>query len=299
MDLSWDDLRLFLSVARLGGLRAASASARLSPATLGRRITALERQVGRQLFERSLTGYALTRPGEELLHRAEEVEAAMRGVDRWQEGALGERTVRISAGAFLSQFLSAHIGELWRVDDGILLEFLTTFENLDITRRAADIDFRRERPVERGVARRRLGSVAYALYSGRQRINGVEAGLFVGVTGDASSQPMARWLDAHHGDRVGVRGNDLHAVLRLVASGAGLSVLPCFAGDSDERLIRLGAVIPELGHELWLVTHEEGRHDPAVRKVSQRAAALIQEHAALLAGDRPLPSRKVPASTTR
>ena len=77
--ISWDDLRLFLDVARLGGLSAARATSKRSAATLGRRITALEHQIGEPLFNRSQTGYALSKAGEELLRRAGEVEAAMQG----------------------------------------------------------------------------------------------------------------------------------------------------------------------------------------------------------------------------
>ena len=100
MDFSWDDLRLFLDVARLGGLSAATGTTGLSAATLGRRVTALERQVGEALFHRSQSGYRLTQAGEDLLARAEDVEAAMLSLKRWKDGAIGERVVRVSAGSW-------------------------------------------------------------------------------------------------------------------------------------------------------------------------------------------------------
>src|SRR5690348_18238492 len=110
-DLSWDDLRLFLDVARLGGLSAATATTELSAATLGRRITALERQIGEPLFIRSQQGYALTEAGEELLRRAEDVETAMVSLTRWRDGNVGDAIVRVSAGTWTSAFMSQHIGE--------------------------------------------------------------------------------------------------------------------------------------------------------------------------------------------
>ena len=76
MDLDWNDLKFFLHVARLGGLSQAAETTGLSAATLGRRVTALEHEIGRALFHRSQTGYRLTRAGEDLLAHAEEVEAA-------------------------------------------------------------------------------------------------------------------------------------------------------------------------------------------------------------------------------
>ena len=45
---AWDDLRLFLDVARLGGLSPATVTTGLSAATLGRRVTALEHHIGEE-----------------------------------------------------------------------------------------------------------------------------------------------------------------------------------------------------------------------------------------------------------
>ena len=242
-DLSWDDLRLFLDVARLGGLSAATATTQLSAATLGRRVTALERQIGEPLFVRSQQGYALTEAGEELLRRAEEVETAMVSLTRWRDGNVGDAIVRISAGTWTSAFLSAHIGEIWQVEEGIRVELVTANAKVDIGRRAADLGLRNARPTEAGLAGRQIGKVAHAIYAGRHLINGVQAGMFVGVVGEASVVPSARWLMAHHGDRIGVRGNDPYSVRELVAAGAGLSVFPCFVGDSDKRLVRVASPI--------------------------------------------------------
>lgn len=288
-DFSWDDLKLFLAVARLGGLSAARRSTGVSAATLGRRVTALEKAVGEPLFERLATGYRLTPTGEGLLERAEDVEAAMRGLVAWRQGAVGAAIVRVSAGSWTSAFLSRHIGQLWAVDDRMRLEFVTANMKVDIGRRAADIGIRSARPTEPGLAGRLVGRVAYGLYAGRQLINGIKAGLFVGVAGEAASLASARWLEAHHGDRIAVRGNDPHSVKELIAAGAGLGVLPCFVGDSDPRLVRTAPLIAELETEQWLVTHHEDRHLKPVRLVADRIAALMSRHRVLFAGENPLP----------
>ncbi len=282
--LSWDDFRLFLDVARLGGLSAATATTGLSAATLGRRVTALEKQIGEPLFVRQQTGYELTQAGEELLRHGEDVEQAMLAVTRWREGHIGDKIVRISAGTWTSAFIARHIGELWHVADGIRIELVTANEKVDIGRRAADIGLRSARPTEPFLAGRQIGKVAHALYAGRNLINGVEAAMFVGVTGEAAKLQTARWLMAHHGDRIGVRGNDPHAVMELVAAGAGLSVFPCFAGDSEPRIVRVAKPISELLQEQWLVTHHEDRHRPEVRRMASRITRLMQSNAALFRG---------------
>ena len=78
MQDNWDDVRLFLAVAREGGLSAAGKQLRLDPATLGRRMARLETSLGTGLFVKSPQGYALTVAGAELLSRSEEAETAMR-----------------------------------------------------------------------------------------------------------------------------------------------------------------------------------------------------------------------------
>ena len=285
MSIDWADLRLFLDVARLGGLSAATQTTGLSAATLGRRVTALEKQIGEPLFVRSHSGYSLTGAGEELLRRAEDVEAAMTSLTRWRDGTLGERVVRISAGTWTTEFFARNIGTLWTVDDPFRLEFVTAYEKVDIGRRNADIGIRVERPTEPNLAGQLTGHVAHAIYAGRHLINGVKAGLFVGVTGDGAILKATRWLMAHHGDRIGLRGNDSHSVRELVAAGAGLTVLPCFAGDMDKRLVQVAPPIAELLQEQWLVTHQDERHSREVRMVIDRLVALLKQHAPLFGGE--------------
>src|SRR3546814_20183262 len=106
MAINWDDLRLFLDVARLGGLSAATVTTGLSAATLGRRVTALEREIGEPLFVRSQSGYRLTAAGEELLAHAEEMQTAMLYLQRWRQRAVGDRLLRVTAAACTSPPLS-------------------------------------------------------------------------------------------------------------------------------------------------------------------------------------------------
>lgn len=285
MDFSWDDLRLFLAVARLGGLSAATQTTGLSAATLGRRLTALEAHLSEPLFVRSQTGYRLTQAGEDLLARAEDVEAAMLALARWKDGTIGARMVRVSAGPWTSAFLARHIGTLWTVADRFGLELVTANEKVDIGRRNADIGIRNQRPSEPYLAGRLIGAVDYALYAGRELVNGVAAGYFVGMAGESNQTHSARWLQARHADRIAVRGNDAMSVKELVANGAGLSVFPCFVGDADARLVRVAPPITELRTEQWLVCHHEERHNPAVRHVSDRIVALMHRHGALFRGE--------------
>src|SRR3546814_2845859 len=75
--MDWDDLRHFTSVARHGGLSGAARHLGVSAQTVGRRIAALEADIGTPLFVRHSGGYRLTSDGRAMLADAERVEEAM------------------------------------------------------------------------------------------------------------------------------------------------------------------------------------------------------------------------------
>lgn len=77
MTLDWDDLRIFLAVARAESLSSAGRLLKRDPATVGRRIAGLEQLVDIPLFTKSPKGYALTDAGTRLLSHAEQAEQSV------------------------------------------------------------------------------------------------------------------------------------------------------------------------------------------------------------------------------
>lgn len=72
--MNWDDLKLFLAVARRKKLSAAAIDVKMDVTTVSRRIKRLEDNLGQTLFERLRSGHALTTNGEELFVLAEQIE---------------------------------------------------------------------------------------------------------------------------------------------------------------------------------------------------------------------------------
>ncbi len=77
--MHWDDMRIFLSVARTESLSAAAKALRLDPATVGRRIARLEARHGRGSFREVPARIRATAAGERLCTHAEAAEQAMSG----------------------------------------------------------------------------------------------------------------------------------------------------------------------------------------------------------------------------
>jgi len=90
-----DSLRIFVITQRKGSLSAAARSLSLSPATISRRISALEEELGVQLVDRTSRNLKITEAGQAFLERAEvvlesmaEAEEAARNARQRPEGRL-------------------------------------------------------------------------------------------------------------------------------------------------------------------------------------------------------------------
>src|SRR3546814_8833367 len=76
----------------------------------------------------------------------------------------------------------------------------------------------------------------------------------------------------------------LHEAARV---GAGLAVLPCYLGDGDPMLRRLGPILDEVACDQWLLVHRDLRALPRVRAVIDALVGLFQEERAALEGHPP------------
>ena len=111
---NWDDIRLFLELAREGSLSAAARRLKVDHSTVARRIAKLEKDLGLRLFDRLARGYVLTDEGETLRLSAERMEAEAIALQRQASGRpLLQGTVRISTSPMLaSLFLAPRLTEL-------------------------------------------------------------------------------------------------------------------------------------------------------------------------------------------
>ncbi len=98
--MNWDDLRVFLAVARGETLSAAGTVLKCDPATVGRRVARLERDAGTRLFVKSPQGYDLTESGTDLLSHAEAIELSVaQGLDDVGNTAAGGLSGQVRIGA--------------------------------------------------------------------------------------------------------------------------------------------------------------------------------------------------------
>ena len=162
------------------------------------------------------------------------------------------------------------------------MELINTRAPQSLPQREAEIALRMRRPPERGdLLARRVGRLAFAVYA---RESGADAA-WIGLRPDPASR-QSRWLDEQAGsDGVRLRLAELPLRLLAVRQGLGRTLLPCFLGDAQPELVRLGAPPPELVEDIHLLIHADLRGLPQVRMVAEALALLLREQAGALAGE--------------
>ncbi len=145
MDISWEDVRLFLAVAEHGSMSKGAKALRIGQPTMSRRIGDLEHRLGFAVFERSVAGAVLTARGQALLDPARNMSLWASELHRQVERAEPrlEGPVRISAPPGVAfDLLAPFAVKLRRLLPGIRLEVLSAVRYVDLARREADLALR-------------------------------------------------------------------------------------------------------------------------------------------------------------
>jgi DNA-binding transcriptional LysR family regulator len=270
LSINWDDLRLFLEIARAGTLTSAATRLKLSQPTAGRRLRALEQSVGAALFQRTSSGFLLTDEGEAMLLHAEQMaEEAVALERKLAGGARGlEGVVRISASDWVSsRILAAPLATFATSHPGLTVEILADSRLLDLQRREADLAVRFVPFSGADIIHRRFRRIRYGLYASRDYLDrcgdplaSADGGGHQIVTMDSALDRLVdvmwlrtRWPSA----ALTFRSNNREAQGAACAAGAGLAVLPRVIGDALD-LELLGGEEPP-ARDLWLGYHEDLR----------------------------------------
>ncbi|MBU4530473.1 MAG: LysR family transcriptional regulator [Hoeflea sp.] len=282
-DANWDDLQLFYQVAEQGGLSAAAAGTGLSAPTIGRRMLALERALGRSLFIRSQQGYRLAHDGQILLERVRVMRQAADGIADWHGDAFALPLVSIATEPWLAPFVAESIAAIRSPSDAFRLCVKTADADLDMTFRAADVAVLGVEPVSGNLAKRRSVTFRYAVYRSRALAGAADLP-WISVGTESARSNSDRFVFENHESQILTWTGEARLVETLVQAGAGRGVLPVFAGDANPAIEREGDIIAALDHPLWIVANDDDRRRPEVRLVIDRVAELFSRHAARFLG---------------
>ena len=288
MKIDWDDVRIFLALARAGSLTGAARSLRVEHTTVARRIAQLERSLGLHLFDRLPRGWILTSEGEQLAGRAAQMEEqAHEFMREAADGVQLSGTVRLSASPSVGQeFLLPRLCAIHPRWSSVTLELVVETRVAVLSRREADLALRIGRPQDPGLAARLLGTMAYGLYGRAGYTTGrAEADWrFVAYDDSLAHTPEHQWLESLRGSRgYALRANTLALQRDAVRMGLGLAVLPHFMAAGDALLERLSYEAGPPPRGIWLVVHPDVRRSPRVRLIADLVAEVVTGGADVLA----------------
>jgi DNA-binding transcriptional LysR family regulator len=160
----------------------------------------------------------------------------------------------------------------------------------NLSRREADLLIREQVPDLASLVTRKLGRAAFAIYGhadltvshARDKLRRAP---WIGFDDDHTYMPGQSWmLELLEGAKPAMRVNNWLVLHDAVRGGAGLAVLPCYLGDTDPALRRIGPVLKEVSADQWLLVHRDLRELSRVRRVMDALVALFQEQKRLLEG---------------
>ncbi len=276
----WDDLKFFHAVALHGSLSKAAAAVGSSQPTVGRRITALEEDLGISLFHRDGRGYSITEAGARLLEPVSEMETLSWRIGREaRASAVPLRgQVRVSAPeGLVVEWLVRQLRDLRRQYPEVCISIAGESAVADVDRLGADVAIRMFRPNSPRLVSTEVGAYKNGLYAGEsyltergrpRRVSDLENLDWITFDEDLSRMPEARWLATRTAGREPAVRSNSGLVQRAAAfAGLGVAMLPEYLGDGYDGLIRVLPRVALPSRRFWLVAHEDVARASSVQAV--------------------------------
>lgn len=291
----WNDLKHLLAVARHHSTIAAGKALRLSQSTVHRRLSELERKIGRPLVTRHSTGYRLTEFGEELLPYAERVEAAVQDLVRHVTDAARDEAgvIRVTCPEPIVPRLTPLIERFQARHPKLRVQFVTSDRYLDLLKGEADVAFRSGDTDDELIGRKIADSV-WAVYASRgyiarqgkpERAEDLSLHALVSLDESLSKHRVVKWLhDTVPGANISARSSSILGLVYAVKSGIGIGPLPTAIADAEPELVRVLGPVPELARSWRMLTHPDLRRTPRISAFFDFIVAEREELKSILTG---------------
>jgi DNA-binding transcriptional LysR family regulator len=278
--LNWDDLRIFLAVARVGRFAAAAARLGVDHTTVARRVSALESALSATLISRSPQGVVLTSQGERLAAYAEQIEeSAIRAEEELGQSATRlVGSVRLSTPeAFGTWLVAPNVHRFSQQHPALELELVAHSQTVSLSKREADVAVVLNRPPKGRLVAQRLAGYELGVYATREYLDRHAP---IGSVADLRNHPIVWYIDEllqypelrflHEivsETPPSFRSNSIVAQHAAVAAGAGLGFLHKFAAARDSRLVPVLPDLVRVQRTYWVTMHADLKHVPRIRAV--------------------------------
>lgn len=291
---NWDDLRLFLEVARAQSLTGAGKVLRLDAATVGRRMARFEKALDVILFVKSPQGYALTEAGLALRERAEAVEQAMRGAMAGLEGQGDQMRGQIRIGApdgvanYLLPQVCASIG---RENPDLDIQIVALPRVFNLSRREADMAIGVSAPTAGRLLVQKI--TAYQLHLAAsekylaahgpiKQITDLRNHRMVGYIPDMIFDRELDYLSSLGVARVPLASNSVSVQVNMLRQGGGVGVVHDFCMGFAPELRRVLGREVALSRAFYLIRHADDQRNIRLTRFAEILGATLRSELARL-----------------
>ena len=267
----WDDLRVFLAVARSESLSGAGKALRLDPATVSRRIVKLEEALGARLFVKSPQGYGVTEAGLRLLPHAEAAEQAGQAAADDLRGGTGGLSGQVRIGApdgCANYLLPQVVAAICDDNPGLEVQIVALPRVINLSKREADLVIAVSPPTAGRLTVQRLTDYHLHLAASRayldrhgtpQRRADLTAHRIVGYIPDMIFDKELDYLAEIGVAEVPLASNSVPVQLNWLRHGAGIGMVHDFAMPSAPELVKVLPAEVSLTRAFWLIRHADDR----------------------------------------
>lgn len=286
--VNWDHIRVFLAVARAGQFVAAARQLKVDHATVGRRITALERGLNARLLARRTTGVLLTAAGQKLLTAAERMETEFLQA----QAALTDTAVELSGvvriGApdgFSTYYLAPRCTAFVERHPAITVQLVPSPQVVPLAKREVDIAVVIQKPEAGRFVTRKLTDYALGIFAVRsyldrhgtpKEVGDLHDHRLVGYVDEYAYSSALNYVRELYGDTpTTFQCASAIGQLEAVRAGLGLGVVHRFIAERHPELV---PVLPErqATRAYWIVEHEDTRGLGRIRAVHDFIVQAIE-----------------------
>ncbi|MFG6081329.1 LysR family transcriptional regulator [Paracoccus litorisediminis] len=293
--MDWDDLRIFLAVARADSLSGASRRLAIDASTVGRRIARLEQVLGAKLFVKTPQGYALAPEGERLLPHAEAAEAALSDAREALSGP-GDLTgqIRIGAPDGCANYLLPQIcARLCEDHPGLEIQIVALPRVFNLSRREADMAIAVSQPQAGRLVVQRLTDYQLHLAGHEDYLRrhppiltreDLRGHRMIGYIPDMIFDRELDYLTETGADWAQLTSNSVSVQMQAVRTGAGLGIVHDFAIPFCPGVRRVLTDAISLTRSFWLIRHADDRRSQRMNRIADALAQGIRAEVARLQG---------------
>lgn len=269
--LSWDDLRVFVVVARTSSFRKAATTLRTSTQTVMRCIERLESIFEFRVFDRLPDGLGLTEEGQRVYQGAQEIERASHSLRAHLDQDLNLRgVVRCSVTEGLgTAWILPQLAHFSRTHPATIIDLRCAMEIADVMRMEADVAVQLDRPSRPDAKSVRLGRMHIYPFASREyvdtyglpkSIDEIRHHRLVHQKGpQVDENAVQRLLNVPSIEGiVALRTNTSTAHGRAIELGMGIGGLPTYIVALGSDLIPIDVGI-KYQVDIWMTYHPDAR----------------------------------------